>query len=1414
MKWEIIITWGDKAVSSLHPFCFKDFSKDFLLVLGAFFVFFPCLFAETASSGTENISDVILEQSFNDENFVGRSKEVLSEDKSFADGFKESVSDDKSFANNSEEVLGKDNSLGAIADNKEDSQIDSQREVSSAKIKRSDIQRDKSFKLPRSQQPKTKAKKKLNLKSVEPPSSQIYYSQGSDEAELERVMIEEEKQLFKLLKRKKTAELTLRLGALYAERAKLITFKIQSDYDKKLADFKSGLRRSKPYLNLKPAQVYNKKSLKLFEDFKNSYPNHKRMDEVLFFLGFNFYQLQDKQQGIKYYTELERRFPKSLYLYEAWFQMGEHYFQFKNWKKSLNYYRKVSQNKRGKFYFFSLYKMAWSFYKLNYTSRGLAVLKQIIEEGRDFRKSSGGDQIFTFTDEATEDLVLFYTFSKKSPRGAKSFFLSLLDDDLAWGLLKKLAYAYRDTGQSKGVLILFQALIDRDPSGREAFDYKSQIVETVYNSGSVSNIVKAVNEWVIDYGPNSSWAQANQRDKQLFQKSVRLQEVTIRNYTLKNHETFRRTRSKKSKMLALSLYKIYFKHFRESQYLDEMYFWHAELLFDSKRYISAVKAYEEVISLFPASKYVKPAYLNQVLALEKALPKDELIKKLVGEGEQPVEMPRVMKSFVKVSKRYISKFPNAKNTPSVLYTTAALFYKFNQFAPSAQLFRQLSNQYPAHKLAGNVGSILLELYNKNKDYKALEELALSLSQNRNVDKALLKEVNSVLEQISFKKAQDLSVNKNYKESALLYEKFAKENPNSPLAVIAFYNAGLNFEKAGDLLRAVPMYSSVLTYKGKSSPKNKKKSQEFLAILYEKLGFYRKSAESYSAFARTYPKDPKSSDFWYNAAVIFEALNDAPSAVYSYKKYFSSSKKSDRYEIFYLIGWLYERNRNWTRAIENYSQYLKTPSSNALRVIQTSFAVAEIYEKKLKNLNQAHAWHQKTLGLYRRLKTGVSYGARSHFYIIKKSYYDKFTALKIPLNPKQQKGAIERKLKLLKDLETALKPIIRYDDGEKIIAALSLIGLANQEIAKALYEAPIPKGLDKKGSLQYKEGIKKAIEPYIQKSLEHYRLAVEKSVKIKGYSEWISQAYKGLAGIQLSNGKFARFLPVSLFQETFYLPIMDDTGTVTEGFIDSLAKNLKSGLSRSDFVQLSNALQSKRESVVLRAVSSILNKELDNVAVINSLAVFYLKRNRLGLAQLILTRLADKDKSNGVIWNNLAFISLKYGKPRLAVTYLKKALSKNRSYKTAKVNLANIFVQNYDYQNAYTFYKKNYPDVIENLRQSQKVFLVNNYAVALTGSKNWKEGDFIFKSLSKGQPLPESLFNYSCFLAEKSKREKIDSALAALLKAKGLVDELQTYNAKRALKRKSRLLLNSINSQIRALKEVYRKNQTQKAKRRR
>ena len=82
------------------------------------------------------------------------------------------------------------------------------------------------------------------------------------------------------------------------------------------------------------------------------------------------------------------------------------------------------------------------------------------------------------------------------------------------------------------------------------------------------------------------------------------------------------------------------------------------------------------------------------------------------------------------------------------------------------------------------------------------------------------------------------------------------------------------------------------------------------------------------------------------------------------------------------------------------------------------------------------------------------------------------------------------------MEGALKPIIRYNDGEQIVSSLTLIAQANQDMARAIYQAPIPKGLNRKGVAQYKEGIKKLIQPYIKEAVNSYQLALKKQKSCK------------------------------------------------------------------------------------------------------------------------------------------------------------------------------------------------------------------------------------------------------------------------------------------------------------------------------
>ena len=66
-------------------------------------------------------------------------------------------------------------------------------------------------------------------------------------------------------------------------------------------------------------------------------------------------------------------------------------------------------------------------------------------------------------------------------------------------------------------------------------------------------------------------------------------------------------------------------------------------------------------------------------------------------------------------------------------------------------------------------------------------------------------IDQVLEKANFKQAQNLEIEKKYLESARQYQIFGTQNKKSELAATAFYNAAINFERAGKNKEAIEFY---------------------------------------------------------------------------------------------------------------------------------------------------------------------------------------------------------------------------------------------------------------------------------------------------------------------------------------------------------------------------------------------------------------------------------------------------------------------------------------------------------------------------------------------------------------------------------------------------------------------------------
>jgi TolA-binding protein len=547
----------------------------------------------------------------------------------------------------------------------------------------------------------------VNLAEIRPPSrSRLYYEEGTNEAQLEKITDQGIRQLYKLTRQfrnsKRRGELWLRLAELYVEKARLIEYRLQEQYDGKIQDFNSGKTKIRPHLNLNAAQDYNKRAVQLYEWFLRDFPKDPKVDQALFFLGYNYFELNQPEKGKAYYTRLTKEHPRSPYIEESNFALGEYYFDREQWADALKHYSAVAANKRARLYSFALYKTAWCQYKTGAVKKALVSLERVIRAGRRAKgsrdNSASGVSRIRLATEAQKDLVVFYA-EAGTPAGARSYFEDVVGPKHVFAMLEKLGYYYADIGNREGARLIFKDLIQERPMAPKAYDYQYQIV-TMYVATERTGVFRnELYNWIQNYTPKSEWARANAKDKQLISRANQLIETTLRNFILQQHQTAQNSRVPSAQKTAKQGYQLYFSVFKDGPKVDEMHFFFAELLFDMKEYDEAAKHYTWVVENSPKSQYFEKAALNTVLATEKGLPKEADLKKMVGDSVDPVEFSPPVQAFEAAALRYMKYFPKGEDVPAMKYKLGALYYYHNQFDKALAAFNSITKDYPKSKYA-------------------------------------------------------------------------------------------------------------------------------------------------------------------------------------------------------------------------------------------------------------------------------------------------------------------------------------------------------------------------------------------------------------------------------------------------------------------------------------------------------------------------------------------------------------------------------------------------------------------------------------------------------------------------------------------------------------------------------------------
>jgi TolA-binding protein len=265
--------------------------------------------------------------------------------------------------------------------------------------------------------------------------------------------------------------------------------RIQSEIkiaDSKKKKLKNTAARDAAIKAKKTEEVARQQAIKYYTLMKNEYPNYSKLDEVLYYLAYEYEQAKDLKNARKVYYELIQKAPKSPYIPNAYLAFGELFFQEaqgdpSSWPLAEKAYIEVTKYPPpdNKVYGYARYKLAYTYWNTTDFTKALSEFKKVIEYGDQFAQLPNAKQLQA---AARRDLVPVYAIQGK-PEAAYAFFRPLAgdkgdSDEKTIEMMNQLGFAYLDTGHYPEAIALYQDLLKRD-KGKRFCHYQTQITLAV-----------------------------------------------------------------------------------------------------------------------------------------------------------------------------------------------------------------------------------------------------------------------------------------------------------------------------------------------------------------------------------------------------------------------------------------------------------------------------------------------------------------------------------------------------------------------------------------------------------------------------------------------------------------------------------------------------------------------------------------------------------------------------------------------------------------------------------------------------------------------------------------------------------------------------------------------------------------------
>ena len=508
-----------------------------------------------------------------------------------------------------------------------------------------------------------------------------------------------------------------------------------------------------------------KSAIAYYTLMKTDYPDYSKIDEVLYYLAYEYEQGGDLKNARATYFELIQKAPKSAYIPNAYLAFGELFFQEaqgdpSKWELSAAAYKEVIKYPppTNKVYGYARYKLGYVFWNKGEYANALNEFKKVIEYGDTYGDLPNAKQL---AKAARRDTIPVYAVSG-DPSKAFNFFKPLSGDKggetaKTVDMENELGLAYLDTGHYKEGIVLYRDLLSRDQGDKSCF-YQGQITtaSSAINSGDKEAIKKEMDAQVRVYNDFVKEKHADASKLQCANKTAELLAETAMSWHLEavGSGGVRGTGDKKTMDLAAYLYKKVADSFSSADFakfefprivktdwptMYKIKYAMADLLYFQQRWEECGPAFDAVVVEDPKNEQAAEAAYASVLCYQKMY--DQMYKGAAdrkgkglgpkgadekdrearaGEWEKfkPKPLTDMQKGMVNAFNRYVCYVKPAKDDKDaqeqyveVKYGRARIYFEAQHWEEAAIAFRDVAINHADRDAGIYAAQLYLEAIN-------------------------------------------------------------------------------------------------------------------------------------------------------------------------------------------------------------------------------------------------------------------------------------------------------------------------------------------------------------------------------------------------------------------------------------------------------------------------------------------------------------------------------------------------------------------------------------------------------------------------------------------------------------------------------------------------------------------------------